>query len=539
MRSPVLPRVRGATPLAESVTFSTAGASFSPTIELTGGSDATVTWTVVETGQTATGLSPTISFGSAAPRTVTLSATHPGGGASALPDVVTINLGFNHLDDAGIDNLGAGYDKAPESVTGVAGLPLCTGLIQFMAANIPALVGHLSLTGLSQLQFVECFQSRLTSIDLTGCTSLIRLCMEQCNLAALDLNPVTGSLRDLRAAAQQGGMLAMTPLASPITHLWHYCVRDQVVVNEASPGVSLPVLEQLWIWNTGQSGTLDLSGLGDLSSLLAYENAYTAVDLTGCTLGQIDLHANALGQAAVDSVLTTVDSWGVSSGALDLGGNAAPSSTGLVAKAALEARGWTVTTSAGGGASTGWADDFQRGDATGLAAVGNGWAAVFAADANINAGDLVRTDSGSYRVLYNPTDGDLPANYRVTATIAGASKAGGFLGVMGRWASGNGVAGFWNSSSSSIGQLYVMDANNYLANAILVTPDSAIPASWTNSGVDSTMAVEFVGTTVNILLDGVLVGHATSTRNSSAIGTGVGMVGEGNSRRLRSITVTV
>ena len=72
-----------------------------------------------------------------------------------------------------------------------------------------------------------------------------------------------------------------------------------------------------------------------------------------------------------------------------------------------------------------------------------------------------------------------------------------------------------------------------------VTPDSAIPASWTNSGVDSTMAVEFVGTTVNILLDGVLVGHATSTRNSSAIGTGVGMVGEGNSRRLRSITVTV
>ena len=74
-----------------------------------------------------------------------------------------------------------------------------------------------------------------------------------------------------------------------------------------------------------------------------------------------------------------------------------------------------------------------------------------------------------------------------------ASKAGGFLGVMGRWTARNGVAAFLNANSSSIGELYVMDANNYLANAVAVTADSAIPASWTNSGVDSTMAVEFCG----------------------------------------------
>lgn len=534
MRQPARPRVVEPT----AVTFLTSGATFAPALELAGGSDATVTWRVLETGQTTTGLAPSIAFGSTAPRTVVMSAAHPGG-SSALGDIVTINLGFNHLDDAGIDNMGAGYDKAPEAVTGVTGLPLCTGLVRFAAANIAGLVGHLSLRGLSALQFVECFQSRIQSVDLTGCASLIRLCLEQNSLGSLDLNPVASTLRDLRAAAQQGGSLTMAPLASPITHLWHYCVRDQVVVNEAVPGASLPALQQLWNWNTGQTGTLNLSGLSSLSSLLAYENGYSAVDFTGCTPGQIDLHTNSLGQSAVDAVLATVNGWGTSGGGLNLAGNAAPSSTGLAAKTALEGRGWTVTVATGSGASTGWTDDFQRADATGLAAVGNGWAAVLGADANINSGDLVRTDAGSYRVLYNANDGDLPANYRVTMTIAGASKAGGFLGVMGRWTAGNGVAAFLNANSSSIGELYVMDANNYLANAVAVTADSAIPASWTNSGVDSTMAVEFVGSTVNVYLDGVLVGHATSTRNQSAIGTAVGMVGEGNSRRVRSIAVTV
>ena len=78
----------------------------------------------------------------------------------------------------------------------------------------------------------------------------------------------------------------------------------------------------------------------------------------------------------------------------------------------------------------------------GLAAVGNGWAAVLGADANINSGDLVRTDAGSYRVLYNVNDGDLPANYRVTMTIDGASKAGGSSAS---WAGGRPATG-WRRS---------------------------------------------------------------------------------------------
>jgi hypothetical protein len=49
------------------VRFTTTGATFSPAIELAGGSPAQVTWLVEETGATATGLTPTIDFAAAAP----------------------------------------------------------------------------------------------------------------------------------------------------------------------------------------------------------------------------------------------------------------------------------------------------------------------------------------------------------------------------------------------------------------------------------------------------------------------------------------
>ena len=84
-----------------------------------------------------------------------------------------------------------------------------------------------------------------------------------------------------------------------------------------------------------------------------------------------------------------------------------------------------------------------------------------------------------------------------------------------------------------------MDANNYLANAVAVTADSAIPASWTNRWGRLHDGRRVRGLHRERVPRRVLVGHATSTRNQSAIGTAVGMVGEGNSRRVRSIAVTV
>jgi hypothetical protein len=54
----------------------------------------------------------------------------------------------------------------------------------------------------------------------------------------------------------------------------------------------------------------------------------------------------ALNQTSVDNILVSIDTAGQSNGTLGINGgtSAAPSATGLVAKASLQAKGWTVTT---------------------------------------------------------------------------------------------------------------------------------------------------------------------------------------------------
>lgn len=514
------------------VRFTTTGSAFTPTIELAPGSTATVTWAVEGTGLTATGVSPTLNWGSALTRYVRMTVTADG--RSALNQVAMINLGYNHTDDAGTYVMGAQYDQAATSVSRVENVHLCVNLIRFAAANITGLVGEISFRGLAFLQYVEMFGSRVQAVDIAGCSSLIRLCLEQNNVSYVDLNPVTANLRDFRGAAQQGGALTLEPLMANLAQLYHFCTRDQVVTNIPA-AARLPVVEQLWIWNTGQSGTL-ASISSAITDLRAYQNTYTAVDLSGrTTLAYIDLHTNSLALAQVDALLVEVDSWGTSNGLIDLTGNAAPSIAGLTARTALLGRGWTVNVA--GGAAI-WSDDFERADVTGIASIGNGWVAFASGDANIVSGDLVRADSGAYRGVMNPAGSALPADYTVTAVIPHTSITGGFFGIVTRWLTGNGVAVFFNNSMTSFGQLYVHEAANYLQNSTTVTADNAFPASWTTPTVgDHTMAVQMQGTTCQIYLDSILVGHATISTNNTT-GTGVGWVGDCVGSHIRSIAVT-
>jgi hypothetical protein len=54
----------------------------------------------------------------------------------------------------------------------------------------------------------------------------------------------------------------------------------------------------------------------------------------------------ALTQASVDNILVSIDSHGTSGSNIDVGGgtSSAPGAAGAVAKANLQARGWTVNT---------------------------------------------------------------------------------------------------------------------------------------------------------------------------------------------------
>jgi hypothetical protein len=341
----------------EGVVFTSTGATFSPVLELAAGATAPVIWRDEAGSELARGTSPTIAFGSAGIRRVVM--------ATGFADVLTVNLGFNSQDDGGKYSLDSRYNKQAESVSGVSGLGLLTNLRRFLAGRTE-LGGSLDVSGLDQLEHIECYDARLESADLTRCNSLVRLCVEQNRLRALDLNPVAASLRDLRAAGQESGALEFAPLEQPLARLYHFCVRDQVVKGHPDSS-QLPVCEELWNWNCAQTGRFPTPGVAH--SVLAAGNSYTSVDLagqwtyeggwgtldltdnrvttvtiTGCrSLQTIRLGGNALSQDELDKVLAEVASWGTKGFEIALDGrNSPPSPAGLQSAAALRGRGWKV-----------------------------------------------------------------------------------------------------------------------------------------------------------------------------------------------------
>lgn len=305
------------------VTVTTTGATFSPKLELVADSTAIVRWINLDTTEPlGIGANPTISFGSTGVRRIGFRVER--GGIDAFDDVLTLNLGFNHDEDSGQYNIGASYDYTPQDISGVSGLQQLVNLKRFLAAGT-GLTGQVDFSGLSQLEFIECFNSRVQSVDLTGCTSLIRLCMEANNLSSLDLNPVRNNLRDLRAAVQTTPSLTFAILTGPMTYLYHYCVRDQIIINSV-PHSQLPVIEEHWDWNTGQS-TSDAPISTALRSYISYSNPYD--------------------QASVDLILTTLASL-ITDGdwhSVDISGGATPSATGQAAITTLESNGWSVNVS--------------------------------------------------------------------------------------------------------------------------------------------------------------------------------------------------
>lgn len=340
------------------VSFTVTGAKFEPVLELVSGSVAEVEWRDVHGSVLGRGARPTIRFGSQGPHTVLMT--------TAFDEVLTVNLGFDAKDDAGRYSLDPEYNAPAQPVSGVAGVGVLVNLRRFLAART-GLGGALDVSGLTRLEHVECFEAQVESVDLSGCTSLLRLCLERNRVRTLDLGPVADTLRDLRVAAQQGGSLDLVPLRQPLSRLYHFCVRDQVVTGHPSAD-QLPACEELWNWNCGQRGALRPPGAAH--TLLAAGNAYTSVDctgywsstkgwgsldltdnnltavvLTGCrSLQTIRLGGNTLGREQVDRVLAEIESWKTEGFELALDGtNAAPSAHGIHLASVLRHRGWDVS----------------------------------------------------------------------------------------------------------------------------------------------------------------------------------------------------
>lgn len=312
----------------EYVAFTVKGPNFRPWIALEAGSTAQCFWTLDDDLVIDNTLNPDLDFQVFGEREVRLYVMDDG--ISAFEQVTMLNLGFDAGEDSGRYGPGATYNYPPQPVVEIENLLALSGLEMFMAAHSTLAV--VPFTGMSNLVHIECFHAEIKQVDLTGCDSLIRLCLESCRLTTLDLNPVSDTLMDLRAAVQRynGGSFTLASITATMAVLYHYCVRNNVLVNTI-PHAKMPVVEQRWDWETNTS-TID----APVSPLLIDYQSF----------------GNPYNQATVDSILTTLVTLNSSSTAfaktLRLEGGdqtpAAPSSTGLAAKSTLQSRGWTVNT---------------------------------------------------------------------------------------------------------------------------------------------------------------------------------------------------
>jgi Leucine-rich repeat (LRR) protein len=111
---------------------------------------------------------------------------------------------------------------------------------------------------------------------------------------------------------------------------------------------SCKALQVLDCQNNWYLPTLDVSGLTALSKIdLLADSALTNLNVSGCTaLNYLDCNSAALRQSSVDAALAECDASGINNGRIDAsqGLNQAPSSAGLISKAALIAKYWSVTT---------------------------------------------------------------------------------------------------------------------------------------------------------------------------------------------------
>ena len=359
------------------VNFTVSGSTFSPEIETTGTMTGTIDWLDPSDTVIATGPTPTLNLGQPASRVIRMRVN----GADANR-VRVVNIGYYYGDDIGYyETVPASYNHPAQPVTGIAGLPNLPNLVYFLAARTP-LSGFVNFTGLSQLTMIECFQAHVNSINLTGCTSLIRFCFEANDWdpnIPIDLNPVAPTLKDLRMAGSRTGAINFAPMTQNFVALWHWCVREQIFTNHPASS-RFPVVDEYWEWGCTNVADNSPGGLFQINSpasrdvrasysqgwrvfddagrVAAGPAATGSFDFTNAGLTSVLLHTTSVWRGIllnnnpgitssnVDQILSIANSWNTSGGSIQLTGCSPPSNASVPVIAALRARGWTVNTEA-------------------------------------------------------------------------------------------------------------------------------------------------------------------------------------------------
>jgi uncharacterized repeat protein (TIGR02543 family) len=356
-------RAAGTTPAGEIGFYVSGGTTFDPMILLAIGGTAQWYFTGYG-GGTVTGAASSTSTTPSTTYTGTMLATLSVSPWSALR---CIDLGYDSGDGGKLDGT---YTRAQQNVTAVQHLDLAKSSLEIWCSSHNLYLTSLSFSGFHSLTTVECYfnsleDGGLDSIDVTDTPALARLCMENDDLASLDLSGCP-NLEDLRAARNRYTYITLPPGGLP--KLWHFCVVDNPQLTQALPVAGCPALKECWVWSCSQVGTFAPVSQY-LTDVRVYNNGYATLDFSGASFPmQGSLYANncssltsvtfgsdvpdkvylnscALTAASIESVLTALDASGVSNGTLDVtgGSNGLLTTTAQAHKASLQGKGWTVT----------------------------------------------------------------------------------------------------------------------------------------------------------------------------------------------------
>ncbi len=293
------------------------------------------------------------SFGAAAPRQHSLELVAPA-------RLTKFNIGFNGADGGGATPLDPLVGQNVSRITFPAPL---ADLTSFGATHNHG-IREIDFTGFTSLEYLECYEcGGLEHVQVTDLPALRRLCVEACALTELDLSGLP-NLEDVRGALNEFTSITVGRGTGP--KIWHWCTRDnpQMTQNFADIMGNFAALEELYIWNTNQTGTFQVGSLV-LRDLQAFQNHFTDahlagntqlhychfgwneladIDLAGCTgLRDLNLSNNRLTAPVLDRILAFLDTSAPNLATVDLTRNwQPPSATGLAHANNLVARGVTV-----------------------------------------------------------------------------------------------------------------------------------------------------------------------------------------------------
>lgn len=339
--------------VATTMDFSLAGngaaeCTFAPVLTL--GAGATVLWEFSD-GTTSTLPTPSKTYTGKLTASLTV---------SDWSLLTGINLGYD-ASDGGSSSIAL---VANQHVDGIVNLSFAQSSLDTFCASYNPMTS-LDFSNFANLATIEMYHSFLTSLTLTGCAALKRLSLETSALTELDISD--SPLIENVCAGNQS--IATLTFASTVDHLNHLCIGHDPMSSNL-PYSKFTAMEELLVPLTQQTGAVALSSqhLGlvwlytnDITSLdlsaakfptaaYAYLSVHDCPSLSSITLGscgakELDLSNNALTKSALASILSDLDGSGVTGGTVDVSGEdtALLNTAAQASKAALVAKGWTIT----------------------------------------------------------------------------------------------------------------------------------------------------------------------------------------------------